>query len=161
MWVGWWGYPKKARRLLFFSYRIMFSKLSRRTKAWCLCEVCFVFLQSAQWIGKTCQSMSEELLSFLPYLSCISCLHLKCLFFWHRKSEHNGKKMLSEAKSKNLMQCRLPLLILAVWWMKTVPSGYPQEHKYGSYWNQQLLFLTLSFFCVIWVNFSLRFTKWR
>ena len=43
------------------------------------------------------------------------------------------------------MQCRLPLLILAVWWMKTVPSGYPQEHKYGSYWKQQLLFLTVAF----------------
>lgn len=44
------------------------------------------------------------------------------------------------------MQCRLSLLILAVWWMKTVPSGYPQEHKYGSYWKQQLLFLTGAFF---------------
>lgn len=47
-------------------------------------------------------------------------------------------------KKQNLMQCRLPLLILAVWWMKTVPSG-PQEHEYGSYWKQQLLFLTGAF----------------
>lgn len=52
------------------------------------------------------------------------------------------------------MQCRLPLLILAVWWMKTVPSGYPQDHKYGSYWKQQLLFLTVAFLCNLGEFFS-------
>lgn len=36
--------------------------------------------------------------------------------------------------------------ILALWWMQTVPSGYSQEQKYGSYWEQQLLFLTVAFF---------------
>lgn len=49
---------------------------------------------------KTFQSRAKELFSFLPSLSCISHLHLKCLFFWHRKCEHNGKKMPSEAKSE-------------------------------------------------------------
>lgn len=31
--------------------------------------------------------------------------------------------------------------------MQTVPSGYSQEQKYGSYWEQQLLFLTVAFLC--------------
>lgn len=56
-------------------------------------------------------------------------------------------------KKQNLMQCRLSLLILAVWWMKTVPSVYPQEYKYGSYWKQQLLFLTGAFFCFVFRGF--------
>lgn len=37
--------------------------------------------------------------------------------------------------------------ILALWWMQRVPSGYSQEQKYGSYWEQQLLLLTVAFLC--------------
>lgn len=44
------------------------------------------------------------------------------------------------------MQCRTSLQILAIWWMKTVPFGYPQEHKYGSCGKQQLLFLAGAIF---------------
>lgn len=93
---------------------------------------------------KTCQSTSEELLSFLPSSSCINCLHLKCLSSWHRESDHNGK-ILSEAKSK--IKCSADCIPCWSWpfdgWRH--PIWLSSRTKYGSCWKQQSPFLTVAF----------------
>lgn len=139
-------------KLLDVFCRVLFSKLSRRTKSPVFMRRFFVLVVNPVNI-KMCQSTSKELVSFLPSLSCISHLHLKCLFFWLRNLNITAKKSAFRGKKQNLTQCRLPLLF----------SGWRQSRlvilKHGSYWKQQLLFFHCGFLCNLSEFFL--FILWR
>lgn len=95
--VGQGGYPKQ--HFVMFSTGCCSASFVAEPSPGISVKVSLCLLAVSPVNRKTFHSRAKEQFSFLPSLSCISHLHLKCLFFWHRKCGHNGKEMPSEAKS--------------------------------------------------------------
>lgn len=96
--VGQGGYPKQS--FATFSTGCCSASFLAEPSPGISVKVFLCVLAVSPVNRKAFQSTAKEVFPFLPSLSCTSHLHLKCLFFWHRKCEHNGKKMPSEPKSE-------------------------------------------------------------